>query len=174
MQNKATPLLALTLYFVLGSSTVIAQTQQTAQQPQTITPYQEEMLRIEWVKAVGTIGVILVPLLIGLYTLRSQTRTAFYLKAAELVMQAPTPWVAEKRAEVMEDMFPKRLKDLSKSFESAKFPGLRLHDMKIELIRLLAENPDQRNFILAEWKKQFPGDEHKFGIETKVSSSDAA
>lgn len=171
---KAMPILIFSLYVVLGSGTLIAQTQQTTQQPQANTPYQEEMLRIEWLKAVGTIGVILVPLLIGLYTLRGQTRTAFQIKAVELVMQAPTPWVAKQRALVMERMFPKRLEGLSKSFDFDTFPGIRLHDMKIELIRLLTANPEQRDFILAEWKKQFPGDEHKFAIESKVSASDAA
>jgi hypothetical protein len=159
------PLLVLILCFVISTGWVFAQTPTPSPEPQTITAYQEATLRIEWVKAIGTIGVILVPLLIGVFTLKSQSRTAFEIKAVELVMQSPTPWVAKKRLEVMGRMFPNRLGRLTSSFDLEIFPGIRLHDMKIELIRLLAENPDQRSFILDEWKKQFPGDEHKFSIK---------
>jgi hypothetical protein len=60
-------------------------------------------------------------------------------------------------------MFPKRLKGFASSFDFDDFPGIRLHDMKIELVRLLAANPEERNLILAEGKRQFPNDMHKFG-----------
>lgn len=159
-------LLILICVFLTGSAFA-----QTAQDPQVITAYQSEMLRIEKVKAIGTIIAIVVPLLVGattlvfgLITLKSQSKTAFEIKAAELIMQSPTPWVAEKRVDVLSQIFPERLKGLKQSFKPEEFPGIRLHEMKMELIRVLAEQPNQRESIKDDWKKEFPKDVQKFGI----------
>jgi hypothetical protein len=56
------------------------------------------------------------------------------------------------------------LRQLSDAFDVDAFPGVRLHEMKIELIRLLAAHPTERPYITTQWSKQFPGEEKKFGI----------
>jgi hypothetical protein len=88
------------LFVALGPG-VSAQTPHPSPDPQTLTAFQVETLRIEWVKAIGTIAAIFVPLLIGVLTLGWQSKAALQVKALELVMQSPTPWVAEKRLAFM-------------------------------------------------------------------------
>lgn len=149
----------------LAAETVAGQSAPVDHNTTALTSYQEEMLSIERVKATCTVVAIFVPLLIGVIALRTQTKTTFEIKAAELVMQSPTPWIAKQRAQVIERMFPKRLKNFARSFDFDDFPGTRLHEMKIELIRLLAVNPEERAFIVAEWKKQFPKDTQKFSLD---------
>lgn len=169
MRKVVLRFLALSVCASLANSPSAAQTGRTPPQHERMTPYQEESLKIERVKAGGTIAAIFVPLILGVLTLRSQTKTAFRLKAIEVVMQSPTPWVAEKRAQVMERAFP-QLKEFGRDFDFNDFPGLRLHDMKLELIRLLAAHPQERKFIFTQWEKLFPGEGHKFGIETPQPS----
>ena len=164
LTQKKVSLLVLVLCCFFSFDALQAQTPVPTIEQSQITPFEEESLRIEWVKALGTIGALLVPLGLGVITLRNQAKTAFQIKAIELLMQSPTPWIAEKRALVMENMFPDRLEGFAERFDYDDFPGVRLHEMKLELIRLIAQNPEKRADIVELWKQQFPKDVAKFGL----------
>jgi hypothetical protein len=73
-KKLTTASLAFALCLVLLSGSLPAQSGNTQANPEKMTAYQEASIRIEWLKAIGTIGAILVPLLIGVFTLRSQSK----------------------------------------------------------------------------------------------------
>jgi hypothetical protein len=142
----------------------VAQSASVSSEPAAMTAYQAASLRIEVVKTAGTIAAILVPLIVGVLAQVSQRKREFQTKTIEWIMDSPTPWIAKDRAAFMAKLFPGSLSQINEKLKVEDFPGIRLYEMKMELIKLLAANPDHRAEIEAEWKKQFP-DSWKFGIK---------
>jgi hypothetical protein len=106
-----------------------------------------------------------IPLLIGIVTLYWQSRTAFELKAAELVLSSYSPWAAQRRVELLQRMFGRHLpRGFAESFDPKKFPGVRFHEMKMELFRTLAEDPAKKQEVVQLWRQMFPEEEDWFGL----------
>lgn len=132
---------------------------------------ERDRLGIEKLTAWVTPLSLLIPLIIAILTLRSQAksarelkeaeaRSAFELKAAELVLGAYSPSAASGRARVLESLFKDRLPPgFAGSFPKKDVPGLRVHEMKLELLRELAENPEHTEKILSAWRQTFPEEE---------------
>ena len=117
-------------------------------------------LHMEQVSRYITLGAIILPLVVAWLTQRAQSRSAFDLKAAELVLGASTPLAARGRATVLEQLFPGRLpKGFALLFDTDKFPGIRRHEMTIEILRQIVDHPDQRDLIINHWEQAFPGDQ---------------
>jgi hypothetical protein len=138
---------------------------------------QQAQLSIEKTKAYLTAGAVFIPLLIGLVTILLQARAQFELKAAELVLSSYSPAAASRRAELLQEMFQHRLpRDFARSFDPAKFPGVRLHEMKLELFRALVEDNADKAKVLTVWQELFPEENrwfHQLFPPTKVARSDA-
>lgn len=120
---------------------------------------ERKRLDMERTNRLVTLGAVAVPLVVAWLTLRAQARSAFDLKAAELVLGAPSPWAAEARAAVLQQLFPRRLPaNFAQSFDKRNFPGARKYEMKLEILRQLIEHPDRKGAILEDWQRAFPGD----------------
>jgi hypothetical protein len=98
-------------------------------------------------------------------------RDAFELKVADLVMDTTGPFETRGRANAMKQLFPKRLgADFASSFDPEqasdrkKFERDQRVAAKKELLKLLAEHPDDRDQILSTWRQLFPADEWAKGI----------
>lgn len=127
--------------------------------------------RDEIIKSVITGLSILIPLLLGIYTVRSQIKGAFelkryeadndfVLKAADVVMNAKNPFGARKKAEVMKDLFGNRLPmDFASSFDPKKHAHIGpSYESKLELLKLILANPSKEGEIVRLWRRAFPGD----------------
>ena len=100
------------------------------------TDLEQQKLDVERLKAWLTFGSILVPLITGMgaiyWQVRSATqlketeaKSAFELKAAEIVLSSSSPAAAVGRAKVLADLFPHRLPPkFASSFDSTSFPAL--------------------------------------------------
>jgi len=129
-----------------------------------------EKLRMEKLKAWLTGLSIFIPALIAIISIswqmknasklkQSDTKTAFQLKAAEIVLNSASPAAARNRAEVLRQLFPEYLpSDFAKSFDSTILPGTRKQD-KLEFLKLISQYPSLKKEIIKTWKKLFPWDD---------------
>lgn len=134
-----------------------------------------ENLRVESDKAAwAAIGVVL-PILGGLgtvaygvWSLRKSIEAQFGVKAAEVILQGENSREALGRARFLRAIFgellPRGFTQRVKEYEAGKHgpvrggsPGAIM--AKKEIIKLLAERPEQRAQILADWRALFPDDE---------------
>ena len=132
---------------------------------------EQQKLEIERMKAWLTVGSILVPLLTGIGAIYWQVRSsaqlketeaknAFELKAAEIVLSSSSPAAAVGRAKALASLFPHRLPpQFATSFNSTEFPGTIRHEIKIELFRAIAQNPEHKDDIVAAARQIFPKEE---------------
>lgn len=133
---------------------------------------EREKFELEKKKAWISAGAIAIPLLIGVLGIlgvlaqirsgfrlkESETRTAFELKAAEIVLSSGGPKKAKARATVLSQLFPNRLpENFSESFNPSIMPGSQ-HADKLEFLKLAMEKPDKRAELIALWKELFPWD----------------
>ncbi|HKR58620.1 MAG TPA: hypothetical protein VJS64_02715 [Pyrinomonadaceae bacterium] len=134
---------------------------------------EREKLELEKLKAWLTAGTILIPVLVGLLALfgvisqiksasklkEVETKTAFELKAAEIVLSSGGPAKATARATVLRDLFPNRLPDnFPKSFDASIMPGSQ-HNDKLEFLKLVNDKPERTKEIIELWKHLFKWDE---------------
>lgn len=117
---------------------------------------------------------LLIPLLLGIYTIRSQAKSArelkkieaenlFALKAAEIVMSVKNPFAIKNKAEVLLAIFKDQLpKNFVSSFEPEKHskPGPSV-ESKLELLRMINENPNREKDIVELWLRMFPHDTYQ-------------
>jgi hypothetical protein len=118
---------------------------------------------IEVVKAVISGAAVLIPLLIGIYTVRAQAHASFELKAAEIVMDAHGPFAARRKADVLRILFPRRLPpEFAQSFEpGAHAPRGPSSESKLELLKLIVAHPDREQEIVRLWQRMYSDDELK-------------
>jgi hypothetical protein len=93
---------------------------------------------------------ILVPIILGLVTLWFQARTAFQLKAAEVILGSKSTKAGEERAKVLHKLFPLYIPNrFSERFteENFKLPGMAYQEKKLELFKALSGNYDKRREI---------------------------
>lgn len=138
---------------------------------------EKEKLRVERFKAWWTGISVLVSVLIGASTIAvgmwSQKRTAelqlevqrqaaqaqFAIKAAELAMSADSPDIARGKSLALAQLFPGWLPaGFAQQFDAQVF-GSEEAPAKKELIKLLADRPQQRARIIKDWLALFPADE---------------
>jgi hypothetical protein len=147
--------------------------QLTAYQAQTLEVerakinLQHEQLKLETQKARWTALGVFVPLAVvvfGLATLVLQLRAQFQLKAAELVLASYSPGAAENRIHILRRMFPRWLvgKKFGNLFDRTMFPGVRLHEMKMDLFRALTAKDANRRQIWEAWLEVFPEERARF------------
>ena len=118
---------------------------------------ERQKLEIETLKAWITAGAILIPILIGIWSIRAQARAQFELKATELVLASSSKNGAQRRAKLLQSMFKHRLhKDFAKSFQPENFPSTRFYDLKTELFRALTAGERDDKKVLQAWKNVFP------------------
>ena len=123
------------------------------------------------IATVLTIASILIPMLLGIYAVRSQVSSAyelkriesendFALKSAEIVMSARNPFGVRKKAEVLLDLFKGRLPE---NFVASFDPGKHVHvgpsdESKLVLLKLIVSNMEKEQEILRLWGRMFPLD----------------
>ena len=150
------------MLFVLLALTVVASSGALAQQPSSnnngaavssVTDHErfdfdkyneDRKARIEIWKGLISGAALLIPLLIGIYSIRAQARSNFELKAAEIVMNAKNVFGVRKRADVLRELFPDKLRqDFADSFDPQKHtsPGPS-PESKLELLKLIVAAPD--------------------------------
>jgi hypothetical protein len=132
---------------------------------------EKDKATIEIIKSVITALALVIPLLIAVYSVRSQikatrelkaleTKHSLLLKATEIVMDARNAYVTKGKAEVVKEILKGQLPDdFVASFDPKKFvkpgPGF---DVKLELFKLFVSNPDKEKQITELWLRMFPGD----------------
>jgi hypothetical protein len=122
--------------------------------------------RMENWKFFGTLGGLLIPLLIAAFTYRAQIKARhrdealqFELKAAEIVMSARDVNEAANKAELLTLLFPERLPRLQDVLNKPNVPYFgRSNERREELLKLLAANPANRRDIIRAWEILFPWD----------------
>jgi hypothetical protein len=131
--------------------------------------FEREKIDLEKTKAWLMAGTIVIPLLVAILTVyfqlrtafqikESDARTAFELKAAEIVLSSGGPKKAKARATVLSQLFPNRLpENFAESFNPSIMPGSQ-HADKLEFLKLALERPDKRADLIALWKELFPWD----------------
>jgi hypothetical protein len=127
--------------------------------------------RMEVVKAAITGASLLIPLLIGIYTVRAQARASFELKAAETVMDSHGPFATRRKADVLRALFPKRLpSDFAQSFEPGEYAARGpSSESKLELLKLIVAHPNQEQEIVQLWRRMYPDD----GLQELFPGDDA-
>ena len=121
---------------------------------------EDRKARTEIWKGLISGAALLIPLLIGIYSIRAQARTNFELKAAEIVMNAKNVFGVRKRADVLRELFPKRLgQDFADSFDPQKHAVLGPStDSKLELLKLIVAAPEREQQIVDLWRRMYSGD----------------
>jgi flagellar biosynthesis/type III secretory pathway M-ring protein FliF/YscJ len=90
---------------------------------------------------------------------RQAAQAQFEIKAAELAMNTDSPDVTRGKSLALAQLFPGRLPaGFAKQFDAQVF-GVEETSSKKELIRLLAEKPQQRARIIKDWLQLFPEDQ---------------
>ena len=121
---------------------------------------EQRKANIEILKGAISGLALLVPLLIGVYSIRAQSRLNFELKAAEIVMNARNVFGVRTRADVLRDLFPDKLpRDFSGSFDPKKYaqPGPST-ESKLELLKLIVAHPEREKEIVQLWRRMYTGD----------------
>jgi hypothetical protein len=121
---------------------------------------EQRKAQIEIWKGIISGLALLVPLLIGVYSIRAQSRMNFELKAAEIVMNARNVFGVRTRADVLRDLFPDKLpKEFSDSFDPKKYaqrgPST---ESKLELLKLIVANPEREKDVVQLWRRMYAGD----------------
>jgi hypothetical protein len=169
------------MWFVLLALTVVASSGALAQQPSSnnngsfvssvsdherfdFDKYNEDRkARIEIWKGLISGAALLIPLLIGIYSIRAQARSNFELKAAEIVMNAKNVFGVRKRADVLRELFPDKLRqDFADSFDPQKHtsPGPS-PESKLELLKLIVAAPERESEIVNLWRRMYSGDKQE-------------
>jgi hypothetical protein len=121
---------------------------------------------------------IIIPLALAVLTLAGsqlaqwqQGRQDFELQAAEIIMTSESPTEAEAKARALYNLFPNRLSSgFPDSFRSQDYSGPSedvIRTRKMELLKLLAEYPSERETILKAWQQAFPEDTWAKDIQLK-------
>ena len=130
--------------------------QPTAFQKATLD-IERQKLELETLKAWTTAAAIVIPILVGLWSIRAQARAQFELKATELVLASNSKNGAQRRANLLQSMFSGRLpKDFAESFQPENFPSTRFYEMKIELFRALISGERDKERVVQAWRDVFP------------------
>jgi hypothetical protein len=121
---------------------------------------EQRKAQIEIWKGVISGIALLVPLLIGVYSIRAQSRMNFELKAAEIVMNARNVFGVRTRADVLRELFRDKLpRDFSDSFDPKKYaqrgPST---ESKLELLKLIVAHPEREKEIVQLWRRMYTGD----------------
>lgn len=162
-----------TLLFLLVFNTILfAQPNSLDNEKFEFEKYNESRkARYELYKAAITGISLIIPLLLGIYTVRSQIKSArelkkiesenaFALKAAEIVMSAKNPYGVKHKAEVLLAIFKERLPvNFVSSFDPKEHskPGPSI-ESKLDLLKLINTNPEKEKEIVKLWLRMFPGD----------------
>lgn len=107
------------------------------------------------------LSVIALSLVVIALNLRQQSKDAFSLKAADVVMSPGGNVSSTAKAEALQSLFGGRLPDdFAGRFAGGGF-GINSEAVRAQkdLMQLLAEHPRERGQILDTWKKVFPADE---------------
>jgi hypothetical protein len=119
---------------------------------------EEEKLELQRRAMIVTGISIFVPLLIGVYAIRAQSRSGFELKAAEIVLNAKSPFASLTKAKALKALFPKRLPDsFASTFDPKEYAGPSVEN-KIEILKIIAANAEHKQEIITMWKQLFPAD----------------
>jgi hypothetical protein len=113
-----------------------------------------------------TRGSIAVPILIGFLTLWWQARTAFQLKAFEVILGSKSTQAGKERANALHQLFPGYISDdFVKAFEgNLKLPGIAYQEKKLELFKALSGNYGKRREIFRAYAMLY-ADEKKVVTE---------
>ena len=122
-------------------------------------------------KVLATTVAVFIPLLVVVWTVRSQLRLAnlnrsqevdraranFQIKAAELVFASRSPGQARRRAALLESVYHEWIPagSFTSKDELARFPGY-MYDQKMELLRLMAAAPDRQGDTARIYALLFP------------------
>ena len=126
---------------------------------------------LEFWKVLATTVAVFIPLLVVVWTVRSQlhlarlnraqevdrARANFQIKAAELVMASRSPGQARRRAALLESVYHEWIPagSFTSKDELARFPGY-MYDQKMELLRLMAAAPDRQGDTARIYALLFP------------------
>lgn len=168
--------IALAALLLLWSGAVVADAQSSLNDGSSVQPivtdrdrfefdkYNEQRkAKIEIWKGIISGVALLVPLLIGVYSIRAQSRMNFELKAAEIVMNARNVFGVRTRADVLRALFPRKLpRDFADSFDPKKhaFIGPSV-ESKMELLKLIIAHPEREQEIVHLWRRMYIGDSLK-------------
>jgi hypothetical protein len=129
-----------------------------------------EKLQVERQKAWISGAALLIPLLLGVFTLYWQSRSAmrlrereandaFELKAAEIVFEGDNTRATKNKARAMRVLFPDRLPpDFGDDFEPSQFGGPR-YDAKVEVFRAACAKVQSPAQVYRVWQQLFPADD---------------
>jgi hypothetical protein len=130
---------------------------------------EDKKLEVERLKALLTGGSILIPLLLGIFTLAWQSRTAtklkdrdakdtFELKAAEIVFTSDNAHGTKNKAKALTVLFPDRFPaNFGDAFEPTQFGGPRF-EAKLEVFKAACSKVESPSEVYQVWHQLFPGD----------------
>lgn len=128
-----------------------------------------QKLEVERLKSWLTGGSIVLPLLLGIFTLAWQTRSAnrlkdrdaremFELKATEIVFRNDSPGGTKNRARALASLFPGKFPEsFGDSFEPSKFGGPSI-ESKVEVFKAACTKVQTPEDVYSIWYALFPGD----------------
>ena len=130
---------------------------------------EEKKLEVERLKAWATGGSILIPLLLGIFTLAWQSkatslqrdrdaRDAFELKVADIVLSGNNTVATKNKAKAFVALFPNKLpSNFGDAFEPEKFGGPR-YESKLEVFKAACEKVQAPEEVYEIWRRLFPQD----------------
>jgi hypothetical protein len=125
--------------------------------------FERKKLVVEWARAAGIVVpliVVTVTVIFGLIREHQKEDADFQVKAAEIVMNSQTPAEAKAKAEALKIFFDQHFKrDFAATFVAEKFTNSRYdpdYEAKLELLRMVLQNPRQKQEIVERWVKVFP------------------
>src|SRR6185503_6008486 len=127
---------------------------------------EEKKLEVDKSIALWTRIPILVTLLVGIITIwvsiwsqRQQAKNAFDVKVAEIIMDSSGPSETLNRAKALSRLFPDRVsEEFTKSFKPSEIGGGISNERKIELLKMLIQDRENRPEILRMWNTIYPSD----------------
>ncbi len=124
---------------------------------------EEKKLKVARLRAWGIVGPLLAVTLTVIFNFikeREKEDADFEVKVAEIVMNTQSPDEAKTKAEALKILFHKRLdQDFAKDFHAEAFTNPDYdpdYGAKLELLRMVLQNPKQKDEIVTKWVTLFP------------------
>lgn len=125
---------------------------------------EKEKLKIEREMRKWSIFSVFIPLMIVAVTISfnnlnqvRQARMDFALKATEIVINSQSPSEIQDRMTILSEIFPDQLPDdfmqLVSSFDAASYSGPPSYDNKMNFLRLIGDNYEQKQEIITMYKQ---------------------
>jgi hypothetical protein len=126
----------------------------------------ERSLYVSWIQVLIAVLAIGTPIWLAYIQSRTETKRRredevlqFQLKAAEIALDTTESSLAVGKAAALKALFPDRLPDgFASSLDQKNISFGPGREMRLQFLKILAEHPDNREFLADVWGIMWPGD----------------